>query len=273
MNPLIKTILSGIACCAILTGCQPREPEMSPQTIKILTYNIFHGEKYYTPGENNLQEIAQVINDLQPDVVALQEVDRLTTRSARLNGGERKDLMQELARMTGMHGYFGHAMVQHDGGYGEGILSRTPKQPTVHILPTPQGGEPRALISIEHTFPDGRSVVFSGTHLCHEFEGNRIAQVEAIVDILKASGKPALVAGDFNFTPDQAPYAVIRASMRDSGEVFGETSNTWTYHERNHRLDYVFMDNASPWQVKEVRLIDTNASDHLPVFVVLELAR
>jgi hypothetical protein len=58
--------------------------------------------------------------------VALQEVDSMTNRSAALNNGIQQDLVQELARMTGMHGYFGKAIDFSDGGYGEGILSRYP---------------------------------------------------------------------------------------------------------------------------------------------------
>jgi len=271
MKRSMSTVLCSLLCGCLLAGCQREEPVEQSREIKILTYNIFHGEKFYDRGESNLEEIAKVINEHQPDVVALQEVDSMTTRSARLHHGVRKDLMQELARMTGMHGYFGQAMVQHDGGYGEGILSRSPAVPTVHILPTPQGGEPRALISIEYAFADGRRFVFSGTHLCHEFEDNRVAQAQAITEILASTRIPAIVAGDFNFTPEQKPYAAIRQYMLDAGEIAGATSNTWPYHEPRARLDYIFMDAQNPWRVKEVRLIQNDASDHLPVLAVLEL--
>jgi len=70
---------------------------------------------------------------------------------------------------------------------------------------------------------------------------------------------------------EQRPYAAIRKSMRDAGEMAGETSNTWPYHERSERLDYIFMDAQSRWAVKEVKLIENDASDHLPVLAVLEL--
>jgi len=121
---------------------------MPPHKIKVLTYNIYHGEAFYRPGTPNLQEIAKVIDDCQPDLVALQEVDRFTQRSANLGGdwcdsagGSRsQDLCAELAKLTGLHGVFGKAMDQHGGDYGEAILSRHPSlaPPTTRILPTPE---------------------------------------------------------------------------------------------------------------------------------------
>lgn len=126
------------------------------QTIKILTYNIYHGEENYANGKSNLKKIAAVINRYKPDFVAMQEVDSMTKRTATFNNGVKKDLVAELAKLTGMHGYFGKAMDYSDGGYGEGLLSRDAARPVVHHLPTPAGGEGRALITIEHRFANGK---------------------------------------------------------------------------------------------------------------------
>mgnify|MGYP003492956095 FL=1 len=71
--------------------------------IKVLTYNIFHGELAYEPGKPNLDSIAALIRRVQPDFVACQEVDSATGRSARLYG-KRTDLIKELAAKTGMYG-------------------------------------------------------------------------------------------------------------------------------------------------------------------------
>jgi len=255
-----------------MAGCSNRDDApATPRDIKILTWNIYHGEQHYRPGESNLDDIARVINEYQPDVVAFQEVDNMTTRTAGFNHGVRKDLVQELAAMTGMHGYFAKAMDYAEGGYGEGILSRHPATPSIHPLPIPQGGEPRVLIAITPQFPDGRSFTFAGTHLCHEFEANRMAQVNAIVELVAAQQAPIVVAGDFNFTPADAPYAVIGHAMEDAALLAGKAAPTWPYHALEHRLDYVFVDKHSHWQVKDVQLIDTDASDHLPVLAVLRL--
>ena len=121
--------------------------------------------KNYERGKSNIEAIAAVINEYKPDFVAMQEVDSMTVRTASFNNGVRKDLVQELEKLTGMYGHFGKAMDYDNGGYGEGILSRFPDKPNVYQLPIPKGGEERALITIQHTFPNGQKL-FSEAHIC-----------------------------------------------------------------------------------------------------------
>ncbi|MDF1550331.1 MAG: endonuclease/exonuclease/phosphatase family protein [Bacteroidales bacterium] len=56
----------------------------------VLTYNIYHGENPYNPGNANIVDIADVINSYHPDFVALQEVDSMTQRSTKFNNGTKK---------------------------------------------------------------------------------------------------------------------------------------------------------------------------------------
>jgi len=241
--------------------------------IKILTYNIYHGEAFYRPGTPNLQQIAKVINDCQPDLVALQEVDRLTQRSAQLHAGTPQDITAELAELTGLHGVFGKAMEQHGGDYGEAILSRLPPitPPTTRILPTPEGGEPRALLTIDYPLGRGEKITFAATHLCHQHEANRLAQVQDIIQIADASAPPFVLAGDFNFETGEPPYGVLADAMADTGVTASNTALTWPYDKPTTRLDIVFVDKKHPWTVKDVALIDNDASDHFPTLVTLEL--
>ena len=246
-------------------------PDTVAQKIKVMSYNIYHGEVNGVPRKSNLQQVADLINRFQPDFVALQEVDSMTNRSAALNNGIRQDLVQELARMTGMHGYFGKAIDFSDGGYGEGILSRYPVENRRFELPTPEGGEKRALLLVTHRFPNGQKIVFGGTHLCHEYAKNQQAQAEAICDFLKKEKVPVMVVGDFNITDDSNPYATIAASFIDVAVQYGNPQNTIPSDNPTKRIDYIFVSKADQWVVKEVQVIESNASDHLPVLVTLEL--
>ncbi|MBZ4187971.1 endonuclease/exonuclease/phosphatase family protein [Niabella beijingensis] len=242
------------------------------QTVKVLTYNIYHGEEHYNNGKSNLEKIAAVIRKYQPDFVAMQEVDSMTKRTATFNNGVKKDLVAELAKMTGMHGYFGKAMDYNEGGYGEGLLSKYAAVPVVHQLPVPAGGEGRALITIEHQFANGKKMVFAGTHLCHEFETNREAQAKAVADILLQMKLPVAVGGDFNITPDTKAYAIISGRMEDAAVRFGNPQLTFPYTKPRIRLDYIFLNKGAAWKVKKVEVIDKeDASDHKPVLVTLEL--
>ncbi|ANH83587.1 endonuclease [Niabella ginsenosidivorans] len=244
------------------------------QTIKVLTYNIYHGEENYNRGHSNLKKIAAVINKYQPDFVAMQEVDSMTKRTALFNNGVKKDLVAELAGMTGMHGYFGKAMDYDGGGYGEGLLSKYVATPVVHHLPTPEGGEGRALIVIEHLFPNGQKIAFAGTHLCHEFEKNRIAQAREVAAVLSDKNMPVVVGGDFNITPDGEPYRAITEKLDDAAVRFGKPELTFSYTKPRIRLDYIFINKGTIWKVKKVEVIgNEDASDHKPVLVTLELIK
>ncbi len=241
------------------------------QEIKVMTYNIYHGEVNGTPGKSNLQQIAALINQHQPDFVALQEVDSMTNRSASLNNGIRKDLVQELARLTGMYGYFGKAIDFSDGGYGEGILSRFPTQSRRFDLPTPEGGENRVLLMVERSFPNGRKIAFCGTHLCHEYAKNQKAQAEAICDLLEPENVPIIIGGDFNITPNSKPYSLIAEAFIDVAVQNGNPKNTIPSDNPDHRIDYIFVSKTDEWIIKDVRVLNSDASDHLPVLVTMEL--
>ena len=66
----------------------------------------------------DIPRISDVINDVSPDVVGLQEVDSVVNRSGNI------DIIQQLSEHTGMHATYGYSIL-HDGGkYGNGLLTR-----------------------------------------------------------------------------------------------------------------------------------------------------
>ena len=79
------TLRFALAAALVLGACNtpsdPRPDERQPEPLlRVLTYNIHHGEG--TDGVFDYQRLARVINELEPDVVALQEVDNKTRRAA-----------------------------------------------------------------------------------------------------------------------------------------------------------------------------------------------
>jgi endonuclease/exonuclease/phosphatase family metal-dependent hydrolase len=238
--------------------------------IRVLTYNIYHGEQAYRKGQPNLDSVAALINRLQPDFVACQEVDSATGRSAGVFG-RRVNLMQELAGKTGMTGYFGKAMDYDGGGYGEGLLSRHPGKTTLVPLPSPSGGEPRALLYLQAVLPGGKQVLFGGTHLCHQFSNNRLAQVGQINKALGNAGLPAIVCGDFNATPSDTAYGQMRQQWLDAATAGGQPQNTFSFDRPKSRIDYAFLSKNARWKVKKATVLPVGYSDHMPVLFELEL--
>ncbi|MBB6325091.1 endonuclease/exonuclease/phosphatase family metal-dependent hydrolase [Algoriphagus iocasae] len=243
--------------------------QSSSETIKILSYNIFHGENPNHQGVGNLEEIAALISELQPDLVAMQEVDSMTTRSAGVYG-EKEDLMQKLAELTGYTGYFAKAMDFAEGGYGEGLLVKGNGKFETQNLPLPGGGEPRAAAWVTYELPSGKKIKFAGTHLCHQFEENRIAQVEAVSLRAKKEKLPTIWAGDLNLKPDSKAYKSIKGSWKDAGASPTPYSPTYGTMEDGARIDYVWFD-SSKFTLVDYQVLNVLHSDHYPVLVTLQL--
>ncbi len=241
-------------------------------SMTLMSYNIYHGEQYYDNGKSNLQEIANLIKEINPDFVALQEVDSMTQRTAEINNQIPLDLVNELAEMTGMHGYFAKAIDFSNGGYGEGLLSKYPAEMSKIQLSTPQGGEGRALAMATFTMENGQKITFGATHLCHESEENRLAQIAQIIDKLDQFKHPTVIAGDLNFSPDESPYSILQKHYLDAAAVHGHSQPTIPYDDPTHRIDYIWLSQEHRWKITQVETIPVGFSDHMPLVVKVTLS-
>ncbi|MFD2203481.1 endonuclease/exonuclease/phosphatase family protein [Shivajiella indica] len=237
----------------------------------LLSYNIYHGEDQYQPGKSNIREIAELINGIKPDLVALQEVDSMTNRTKDFYEGEKKDLVLELENLTGMKGFFAKALDFSGGGYGEAILSRFPARFENIQLPTPKGGEGRSVALAHITLQNGRKVSFAGTHLCHEYEENRVAQVESIKDLTKGIENPVILTGDFNFEPDEMGYSILAKEFKDAALEFSNPQMTYSSKSPDIRIDYFWLDNKTNWGIISVEALDVEFSDHKPLLIKVRI--
>ncbi len=261
-----------ISCLIMILFCSGTSVSaQNKETLTLMTYNIFHGELPYEPGNRNLEAVAQLINEFKPDLVALQEIDSMTNRSRQLNEGEKMDLMAELERLTGMKGFFAKAIDYGEGGYGIGILSRHPAEFSKIQLPNPNEVEARSLALAMVTLPSGVQITFASTHLCNEFEENRMAQTKTILEILQSQEHLIILAGDFNFTPDASPYALLQKDFVDVAEKKGEAKPTSPSNEPKNRIDYIWLSKESDWEILDVTVLGEDHSDHLPVLVKVRL--
>ncbi len=246
---LYKGLLLGFFCvyCSVIStfGEEPR--------LRVLTYNIHHAEGM--DGRIDYERLATIISRLEPDVVALQEVDRSTTRS------DGVDQLQRLASLTGMNGEFGRAMYYANGEYGEGILSRFPiVWAKAHPLPFRPGEEPRAalaaLVKPDNGLP---SLVLVGTHLCHQSETTRVDQVRHLNALFAEDLQyPVILAGDLNARPNSDPINILKVG----GWVDATAPKSV--------IDYVLIRSLDHWEVVDTEVVDDKvASDHPAVLVEL----
>ncbi len=249
----IASVLVGLALM-MLSGCQAGAVKpQTPGTLRVLTYNIHHGEAM--DKQFDYPRLAKVINDLTPDLVALQEVDVGTERSS---GVDQAALLGKLCKM---HHAFGQAMPYQGGRYGDAILSRFPiDSVVVHPLPYQFEQEPRAAVEVRIQ-PDGIGpITFVSTHLCHQKVENRLQQTQRIKSLFsKQEGYSVVLAGDFNARPGSEPMQVLLdAGWKDAIAP-------------RSVIDYVLVRSSDPWKMREVTILDEQiVSDHKPVLVVLQ---
>jgi len=259
LRVLLAILIVGV--CA--GGCAGAKLE-SPVRLTVLTYNIYHGED--ANGGSNLDAVAGIINSLEPDLVALQEVDNKTARAKGL------DLTDELRRRTGMHGVFGKAMDYDGGGYGEAVLSRYPFIETKNNpLPHSEKAEPRAALEVHIELPGGMKIAFVGTHLDHQRDqGNRMMQTKRIMELYENYDLPIVLAGDLNAAPGSDPINLLGGQWTYAGQ--DDPRPTCPSVKPARKIDYIMYKPKGRWKVVEIRVIDEKvASDHCPVFAVLEL--
>lgn len=229
-------------------------------TLRILAYNTHH-----SAGNDevlDVERIAAVIRALDPDLVALQEIDNGV---ARTNG---VDQAAELGRLTGMGAVFGPFMEYQGGQYGMALLSDLPfVNPTNHELP--EGPEPRSSLTIRVQLPDGGELVFAGIHF-YRTADDRMAQARRLLHILEPEEAPVILAGDFNSTPDSDVMAFIGESFFIPDK--GADHLTFSSDDPQREIDFIVYRPAGRFRVVESRVIDEPvASDHRPVLLVVEL--
>ena len=86
----MNRILSSSLLLLLFVGARGSQP--IPLTLRVLTYNIHHGEG--ADGRVDLARLAGVVTSVHPDLVALQEVDEGTERASGV------DELAELARLA-----------------------------------------------------------------------------------------------------------------------------------------------------------------------------
>jgi len=232
-------------------------------TLRILTYNIKHG--LGNDGVIDLERIGRVINNLSPDLVALQEIDNGVERTASV------DQALQLGRLTGMKHFFGEFMPHQGGHYGMALLSKFPFIDAAnHRLP--DGAEPRSSAAVRVRIPDtGSELIFAGIHF-YRTEEERLRQAGTLLRVYRDESRPVIFAGDFNSTPDSPVMSLTGQAFAipDKGE------DHFTFHSGNpnREIDFIAYRPADRFEVIESRVIDEPvASDHRPVLLVLRMKK
>lgn len=248
-----------------LTLSTPGLPAAEGPLLRVMTYNIHHGEGL--DGRLDLERIARVITEARADLVGLQEVDRGVART------QRRDLPAELARLTGMTVTFESNLPHQGGEYGNAVLSRFPVQASRNThYRAPRPGEQRGFQEVT-VVAHGRELLFINTHLDFRAgDEERLASVAELRAAVAAAGKtPVIMVGDFNAVPASSPIRAVAVFLRDAWETAGRGPGfTIPVRKPARRIDYVWY---APEGLEPVTATvpSSEASDHLPVMVEFRL--
>lgn len=234
-----------------------------PLKLKILTYNIQHGVGI--DGELNLDRIVKVIKNSDADVVGLNEVDIRMKRSRFQNQ------IKYIANKLGMNFAFGTSFRTLAGGYGNAILSKYPiTNASNYILPTDKPSrniinkeENRSLLRTEIEVAPGKTFYFLTTHLSLNVN-IRENQLKKINSLTLKLDKPYLLMGDFNSDLN------FQYDLNLNIKQVIEGIKTYPASNPQKEIDRYF--SSTDIKVVDSYAIFSKASDHLPVFIEIELS-
>lgn len=220
--------------------------------VKLATWNI-HG-CIGTDGIFNPERVSNVINQLDADIIALQEVESFT------DGGG--NILYAFETHTDFVTIAGHTMYRRDSSYGNAVLTRQRPVSVAKSDISLPGREPRGVISLLYDF-DGTLVHVMATHLGLR-SGERQSQLESILAIMQR--QPAditVLMGDMN---EWLPWG---KAARWLGRQFGGKSNPATFPSYFPLLSLDQIRVLPDHCLKEPRIMVTAlsraASDHLPL--------
>lgn len=265
--------LSGISVAGVLAivplvywallGPAPTTEQPSGFPIKVMSYNVHAGFGF--AGLQDLEAIAQVIEDSGADIVALQEVSRV-----RLMDGA-ADMSTWLSQRLDMPILF---QGTDEPIWGNAILSRYP------VLESGWGELPLAGTLIKRGYLWARidaggpqPLLVIATHLHHLSPDSLVRQAQVPVILRFWNGKGySLLLGDLNAQPDWTEMKLIAdAGLLDSWSEAGVGQGfTFSSGDPYQRIDWIW--HSDDLVAVEAHVLQTQASDHFPVVATLDIA-
>jgi endonuclease/exonuclease/phosphatase family metal-dependent hydrolase len=206
----------------------------------------------------SLDAVAEVIAQIDPDVIALQEVDVGVLRTGRV------DQPALLAQRLGYHHAFAASIEYQGGVYGLAVLSRLPFRRVERLWLDAEGSyEPR--IALDTTLCFGSHELRFVNHHGDIYPGVGTRNLRQLTDALREQlGRGLLLVGDFNQPPSgEGPRALSAAGLTDL--MAGSDATTIA----GMRLDYLFADTRAAQWAGEVSVVATDKSDHAALHVDL----
>jgi endonuclease/exonuclease/phosphatase family metal-dependent hydrolase len=158
--------------------------------LRIATYNIHGGLPVWTTQSKwqMISRIAHVVEELDADIVALQEVP--------LGGSDAPDVLSQLRETTGMFAVEGPTLDTPRRRYGNAVLSKLPIRMARTLDLSFHGREPRGALDADIECA-GQLIRVVATHLGLS-ASERSTQVRTLLAAFDNSALPVILVGDIN---------------------------------------------------------------------------
>jgi endonuclease/exonuclease/phosphatase family metal-dependent hydrolase len=235
--------------------------------LTLVSFNTHYGLR---PLHNNCgpYDLAAVLASFgEPDVFVIQEFWRpdgergVVDDFAAAHGYTQYDVT--FSRAT-IRTRWPHATADGEGTYGLAVLSRLPTKLVGTPAVGPLWGDPapkRQVMHVEVCTGDTRFDLV-GVHLTSRLPYGPPIQLRRLAQVLPGPGRPAVVAGDFNFWGPPA-------SMLLPGWRRIVRGRTWPAPRPHSQIDHVFV--RGDIDILDARVLEPVGSDHLPVRVELRV--
>ena len=247
-----------ILCCFLLTSGESNA-QTTPFRLKIMSFNVCRsGELTHY----SVVPFANLIQQYQPDIIALQELDYKTTRNTGI------DFATKLGAALGMFPVFGRTIFYQGGEYGIAVLSKYPfLSVKTEPLPSPAGTkEQRAVLITEIRLPSGQDIRFASTHLDHSTDAIGSVMASALNTFLLKDDTPTIVGGDFNAKPETGTIA----NEMQQWKRFCNNDPT-SPNDPTSKIDYLFGYPKERCRTISYQVIvKTGISDHCPIVAEVE---
>ncbi|MBO0608208.1 endonuclease/exonuclease/phosphatase family protein [Myceligenerans salitolerans] len=249
--------------------------------MRLVTFNLRHGLGRDDRVDRRL--LADAVRGLEPDILALQEVDRFQPRSgfadqaricAEAMGAVEYRYVPTVAGWMSVPGLRWRARgEERSPAYGIALASRLPvrawrrwRLPMASrwVGPVQLGiDEPRAAVAADVETPSGALTVCA-THLSSRL-GNAWAQLPWLRDALRGAPRPLVLMGDLNLR-DEAPITV-------TGWRSLAVSPTFPVAKPRFQIDHILVDDDGGLRTAgEARAPDTGVSDHRALVIDVALS-
>lgn len=245
-----------VSCLFTLSAQKTTIESKEENSLRVMSYNVRNCR-----GMDEVvdyQRVADIMNRVDPDVIAVQELDSASVRS---NGFF---ALKELADRTRMYYTYGPSIDYQGGKYGIGILSKE-KPLSYWMLPLPGREERRLLLVAEF-----KEYVMCCSHFSLTKE-DQVLSVPIILDALKDIRKPLFLAGDMNSIQGSPTQNALQEKFMPLNNY---KDNTIPGQSPNRCIDFIYgFDNGNQYSVlrRQVLYDEPIASDHLPLFVDVRL--